>query len=144
MTLNSYEDALADVHSEIVSVVLEYADGKASDIYVYCSSERAALTIDPYFVIEGEIYEIHKAPIPSASSSRQWALLDYGIAQLQRLKEFCHQFSRPMPTEMKLHYALASGTFDADISYEDRYTGTNLGWSDLADKWRQEIQATLA
>lgn len=145
MQLDTFEAALADVQSEMVAATLEYAGDVASDLYIYGSIEDGAIEFDPFFVVQKEVVERHKLPGTDTSPARQDALLGYGIDQLSRLVDAGERFHRPVPTQLKLHYAVASGALDASYEYEPQYSHhPTLTTNDLVERWADEVRATLA
>lgn len=63
----TFEEALADVRSELVSLSSEYASGTVSDVYVFASTENGSSFFDPFFVAGGQI--LGRAKLPEVDTS---------------------------------------------------------------------------
>ncbi len=143
--MQTFESLLADVQSEMIAAALEYADGAASDIYVFCSAEKGALYFDVFFVADGAVVESHKLPGIDTSIPRQKALIRYGGDQLDRLFEFGRETGQPIPTQIKMHYSVDTKSLDADFAYENLYSDhPNLHTTDLFAEWQREVQESLS
>lgn len=144
MSEGSFEEVLASVQSELISVSLEYSGDVASDIYAYCSTEGGVLQFDPFFVVDGVVTRRHKLPGVDTSIPRQRALVEFGNNELARLREAAKRFNRPLPTQMKLHYSSASRSLDAEYEYEPQYSNhPTLTTDELIEQWEAEVQHAL-
>ncbi|MEZ3161995.1 hypothetical protein AB1K54_15880 [Microbacterium sp. BWT-B31] len=144
MNSGSFEHDLADVQSEMIAAALEYVDGRASDVYVYCTTEGGVFQYDPFFVVDGKVAERHKIAGIDTSIPRQRALVKYGNQQLLRLKDAAKKYDRPLPTQIKLHYVVADGSLDASYEYEMQYTNhSSLTAADIVQEWQSEISDSL-
>ena len=73
----SLEELLADTQSEMIAVCAEYANGAASDIFVYASVEDRTLFFDPFFVVRGNVVtrgelHSHDESLDSSDLSSSW------------------------------------------------------------------------
>lgn len=141
---DSFEGVLADVQSEMISAALEYVDGRASDVFVYCTTEGGIFQYDPFFVVDGKVTERHKIAGIDTSISRQRSLIKFGNQQLLRLKDAAKKYDRPLPTQMKLHYVITDGSLDASFEYEMQYTNNSSKTAaDMIQEWQWEISEGL-
>lgn len=136
-----YEALFSDVLSELVAASVEYADGTASDVYIYASTEGGSPAFEPFFGRGDELVERHKLPGIDTSSERQRALLRYGNDQLIRLIAASPQPNQPLPTEMKLHYKVSTGETDARVRYDPIWLDSEgASFEDVSEQWKAEIQ----
>lgn len=141
---SSFESVLADVQAELVAVSLDYAGEAPSDAFIYCSLEEHFLVFNVFFIVNGQVVKKHKVPDADTSFDQQDRLLDYGQAQLQRLVDAGAEFGRSVPTEIKMHYVVASRSLDADYKYDLQYTNDDsLHSSDIFQRWQDEVSAAL-
>lgn len=140
----TFEEVLADVQSEMIAVSLEFGGAAVSDIYAYGATEAGVFAFDPFFVVDGVVAERHKLPGTDTSVSRQKALTHYGTEQLVRLAKAAREFERPLPTQLKLHYSVATRSLDSSYEYDLQYTNhPTLTISDLVERWQREVQSLL-
>ena len=140
----SLEELLADTQTEMIAVCLEYEVGAASDIFVYASVEDRTLFFDPFFVVRGRVMTRGELLEVDASIPRQRAMVKYGTAQLRRLYDAGQESGLVVPTQLKLHYSVQSGSLDAEFEYEPQYShDESLDSSVLSGSWQNEVQASL-
>ena len=139
-----FEETLADVQSEIISVSLEYCGPSVSDIYVYASTENGSMFFDPFFVVEGHVVSRGNLAGVDTSIPRQRALVKYGNAQLMRLWDAGVAAGRPVPSQLKLHYSVVKGSLDGEYEYGPQYSNSEtLSVHDISSAWKAEIQRSL-
>lgn len=51
-----------DIQADMVSICLEYVEGRAETIFIYGSYESRVLSCDYFFKVAGNLYERHKLP----------------------------------------------------------------------------------
>lgn len=140
------EKLLSDLCSELTAVSLEYASGTVTDIYVYASLE-AGFFFDPFFAKGTEVVERHKLPGVDVSIERQDSLLDYGTDQLVQFAKAYSTLGRPVPTEIKLHYVIATGKTDMNLRYEPQWSNNpdlDVSVHSRSEEWLEEVQRKLA
>ncbi|MDQ0648623.1 hypothetical protein QFZ53_002819 [Microbacterium natoriense] len=141
----TFESDLAEVQSEMISVALEYVNGNASDIYIYCATEGGVFQFDPFFVVDGKVVERHKVPGVDASVPRQRSLIRFGTDQLLRLAASAKEHSRPLPTQIKIHYLVNGGAVDSSFEYVPQYTNSeSLTAADMVERWQADVAAELS
>lgn len=138
------EDKLSGLFSELVSACLEYAGRGISDVFIYASLEGGYF-FDPFFAAGGEVIERHKLSGVDTSEARQDSLLEYGARQLIRFAKECAAQGHPTPTQIKLHYVVATGATDADLAYEPQHsTSATLSPHEIGEAWMEDIRRTLS
>lgn len=142
--MSTYEELLVEVQSELVAASLEYAGSGVSDVYIFGSTEQNTIFFDPFFAVDGRIYERHKVPAVDTSIPRQRALVKYGNKQLRRLVEASTEFNQPLPLRLKLHYEVAKRSLDSAFEYVPLVSATvGLTEQDISDQWRASLEAEL-
>ena len=137
----TYEVLLADLLSELVAVSLEYSNNSVSDVFVYASTEQGWFFIDPFFASHGEIVERHKLAGVDTSDERQDAFLAYGTKQLAQFAKECSALDYAVPTEIKVHYVVATGKTDASQQYEAQHSNTSdVSVHDKSEEWMEEVR----
>lgn len=150
---DNFEDIFSQSQADIISLCLEYADGKVNDIYAYCSIEEGIYTFDVFYSINGVLYHKHRLndSTPSSaqnyydtSSERQSALLETGIQDLKSLQVMLGKYEKPTPTEIKLHYNVDTGRLNAEYKYEPTYTNhRTLTSEDIFDQWFDQVNEKM-
>lgn len=136
-----FENVLSDAQSEMIAASLEYAGHGVSEVYVYASTENGAMFFDPFFVVGGEVVGRGKLLNVDTSLLRQRSLVKFGNAQLLRLWEAGAECGRPVPSQLKLHYVVASGSLDAQYEYGPQYSNhQTLTVHDISARWQNEIR----
>lgn len=122
-----FEDYLAELQGDMVSVCLEYVNNQSDDIYIYCSCEEGTYSFDVFYKMNGKIVRKHQLnevlkeingpkEIYDVSSERQSSLL--GIDLLKEIHKKCKEFNREMPTEIKMHYNARENKLRAKYQYD--------------------------
>lgn len=137
---DSYEAALAEIQAELVAVSLEYAGSVASDIYLYGSTADDAMFFDPFYVVDGQVIRKHRLPGVDVSPAQQKALVNYGNQQVYRLFLAAREFGQRPPTQLKLHYVVASHSLDAHFDYGP---SPEESPGEIRDAWQREVQVQL-
>lgn len=140
----TYEALLSDVISEIIGACLEYAGTHISDVFVYASLE-VGYSVDPFFAQNGMVVLKSKLPGVDTSAHRQDALLHYGVAQLERLSLEGAKLGAIVPTNMQLHYTVATGALEAEFTNGPTWSLTEDDDSyTLAEAWMARVQDALS
>ncbi|MCS3781604.1 hypothetical protein [Tsukamurella ocularis] len=131
----TYDEVLADVQSEIISVALEYSGFDVDDVYVYLSTERLWHT-DIFYRQDGKI--VSRAELRGADTSvdRQRPLMKYVRSQLERLVAAATEFGQPAPTEVRLHFIVPNKRLESAFSYTPRELSDDESEHDLVDLWK--------
>jgi Fe-S cluster assembly scaffold protein SufB len=132
---NEYENALAEVSSEIISAAVEYSGEQGIDlIYVYLSTEDL-LFADVFYRQHGKIVDTAKLQGVDTSGERQRALMTFVVSQLRSLVDVARDMNMPIPSEMRFRYDVASGGLNSDLRYGDLGLGADESESDLVERW---------
>ncbi|MBO4637066.1 MAG: hypothetical protein J5685_07960 [Clostridiales bacterium] len=110
-----FEDAFSRVQSEYISLCLEYAEGKAEEIFAYVYRTETMRMFNVFYRSEGKI--LTASQIPTSCSDDE--LLEAGRNDISNLEKVCKEFEAEIPNELKMHYDVRTGKFDASVSYED-------------------------
>ena len=71
-------------------------------------------------------------------------MVKYGTEQLRRLYDAGEDSGVAIPTQLKLHYFVRTGSLDAEFEYEPQYShDESLDSSDLSSSWQNEVQSLL-
>ena len=113
-----FEDEFMDAQSQIISLCVEFA-GNA------------------FFKIDGQIKTTNNI---AADTDSIWDFLDLGESDLEKIKQICIHYGKPVPTELKMIYDCKSGKIDTKYKYESicsAKTGTDS--SEIFMKWLDEV-----
>ncbi|QWL33180.1 hypothetical protein [Rathayibacter toxicus] len=144
MMSKTFEELVSNLFSDLVSVSLEYAGKSATDIFIYASLEGGVF-FDPFFANGTEVLTRSKLSGVDTSIDRQRLLVNYGTTQLSQFVEECATFKNPTPTEIKLHYVVATGKTDVDLKYVPQWSHTpDISFHDRSEEWQEEARVMLA
>lgn len=145
-----FEDYFSELQADMVSICLEYVEGRAEKIYIYCSCEERVLSSDFFYCIEGKIKERHKLNDDmnkcnnytyDTSIERQDAVLDILIEDIKKMMSLCNEYKREMPTEIKLVYDVSKNSLRAEYEYNLVYSNDPVKTADdIAMEWLKKIQ----
>ncbi|CAI2767149.1 hypothetical protein [Flavobacterium collinsii] len=150
-----FEDYLSKFQEDIISIALDYVDGKVDGIFIYGACENGTSLFDVFYKINGKIIEKEKLndaldydyKIYDTSYERQSALLNHGLNSLDNLEEKCDEFNREMPTEMRLYYDAKNNRLQAKYRYDYIFSDDNdllpgdvfHAWFDSVSKGESDI-----
>lgn len=142
-----FEDKFMDIQSNMISLCLEYVEGKVDEIFIYCIADNF-YEFNVFFKVGDKYFKKHEINkvLPQEkqidlSSEVQRALLKYGIEDIKSIAVLCQEYGREMPSEMKLIYNVRDNSLDANYSYEHRYSrDENLLPRIEFDKWITEVK----
>lgn len=145
-----FEDYFSEMQADMVTICLDYVNHKAENIYIYCSYEPKVYFFNVFFRINGEIvhkHQLNKAmenaeeKLYDVSETKQDAVLDIGVMNLQEIHKLCKKFNRDMPTEMKLYYDVDKNSLTAEYKYDLVYSNhDNLLPANIFVEWFEEIK----
>ena len=119
-----FEDQFMDLQSELISLSLEVTDKKVDKIYAYASIEEKSQMFNAFFEAAGEIKTLNQLGI---DHNRMMQFLKLGTEDLDKIKALGKEYAMPVPTELKLHYDVKTGKYNADypiyrgLLFQDRY-----------------------
>lgn len=135
-----FEHVFSDIQADMVSICLEYVEGRAETIFIYGSYESRVLSCDYFFKVAGNLYERQKLPEGyDVSVDRQKACMRILLDDMKKLISACAEYEAEMPTEIKLIYDVKNNKLNADYQYDEIYTNTEKTSDDIAEMWYQEI-----
>lgn len=133
-----FEDEFMDVQAGLVSLCLETIENNADRIYVYCSIEEKSQSFNACFRCGGEIKTLNQMGIPMR---RMVQFLRTGSGDLQKVRDVCANYGKPVPTEMKMVYDVQMGKFESKYRYEEICSAkTQKAASEVFDEWVEEIR----
>lgn len=142
-----FEDYFTEIQSDMVSICLEYVKNKADKIYIYASFEPNVVTSNYFYNIGGNILKKHNLNNANngfnydVSIERQRDCLQILIDDIKQLIEVCKKYSRPMPTEIKMVYAVNTKQFNADYKYNLVYSNHKTKTADdIVNDWYYEVK----
>ena len=145
--MTQFEDKFMDVQSRMISLALEYVQGQAEKVYIYCICEDALRSYNIFYRINGLLVEMHEVNVVVSkkiddSDRMAFAVLGYGAEDIQKLIDVCEEYHREHPTEMWLIYDVKKNTLQSKYSYEGRYDkDEELLLRKEFDKWFEEVKA---
>jgi hypothetical protein len=143
-----FEDYFSEIQADMVSICLEYVNGVADKIYIYCSYESGMIAPSYFYSINGKLVERHKLNDVGSiqydvSPERQKQVFSIIIDDIKTMIKLCDEHKREMPTEMKMIYDVKTRKFKADYSYELIYTNVPDKIADhVANEWFEEVKKT--
>jgi hypothetical protein len=147
-----FEDYFSELQSDMVAICLEYVENKADEIFIYCSYEPEMYVFDFFYKIKGKIVHKHQLneatkeldsqhnQVYDVSRDIQRAALRIGNQNLKLIHKKCEEFSKEMPTEMKLYYNVNQNSLKGRYRYDLVYTNDDeLLPDDIIDLWFEEV-----
>ena len=101
-----FEDEFMDAQSQIISLCVEFAGNRADKVYAYGSIEESSISFNAFFKIDGQIKTTNNI---AADTDSIWDFLDLGESDLEKIKQICIHYGKPVPTELKMIYDCKSG-----------------------------------
>ncbi|MDH4557420.1 DUF600 domain-containing protein [Pseudomonas sp. BN417] len=143
-----FEDYFSEYQTDMVSIALEYADGRADEIFIYGACEDGTTAFDVFYRINGKIVEkdnLNSAVVSGISAydtsgERQSAMLNIGLDNLDNIEAKCGEFHREMPTEIRLHYDVKNNKMRAKYRYDRIFSEhADILPDDVFDTWLQSV-----
>ncbi|HBO3036074.1 TPA: hypothetical protein L4R07_006248 [Pseudomonas aeruginosa] len=143
-----FEDYFSESQADMVSIALDYVDGRADEIFIYGAWEDGTSAFDVFYKINGNIVEKEKLNDAlkageskyDTSEKRQSAMLNIGLDNLDSIEEKCGEFGREMPTEMRLHYDVRGNKLRAKYKYDRVFADdAELLPGNVFDAWFQSV-----
>ena len=132
-----FEDEFMEAQSRIVALCVEFAGNRADKVYAYGSIEESSISFNAFFNIDGKIKTTNNI---AADPDAIWDFLDIGESDLEKIRQICIHYGKPVPTELKIIYDCKSGKIDTKYKYESicsAKTGTDS--SEIFMKWLDEV-----
>ena len=145
-----FEDYFSEIQEDIVSICLEYVEGRAEKIYIICSFESNVISHYYFYKVNGMVVRKHKLNDAISSGEKpydvsidvQKQVADIITDDIKALIKLCRENNRDMPTEIKLVYDIKVNKLNADYSYDLMYSKSRTKTADtIANKWFEEMKA---
>ena len=85
----------------VISLCVEFAGNRADKVYAYGSIEESSISFNAFFKIDGQIKTTNNI---AADTDSIWNFLDLGESDLEKIKQICIHYGKPVPTELKMIY----------------------------------------
>lgn len=133
-----FEDDFLYVQSRIIALCVEFADNKADKVYAYGSIEENSISFNTFFNIGGQIKTTNNVV---TDTDTIWDFLDLGESDLEKIKEICIHYGKPVPTELKMIYDCKTGQIDTKYQYNSICSAkTGIDSSEIFLKWLDEVR----
>ena len=125
-TKYAFENQFSELISDILGVCYEYVEGRAEKIYVYLSNEAQIQYCGCFYKINGRVVRrgklstaLQPGELPyDEKDDVQRRLCDILREDWGKIVDLFRQNKRPMPTEIRMVYDVATGRPDVRIQYE--------------------------
>lgn len=125
-TKYAFENQFSELISDILGVCYEYVEGRAEKIYVYLSNEAQIQYCGCFYKINGRV--VRRGKLSTALQPGELPYDEKDDVQ-RRLGEILRedwtklwtlfrQYERPVPTEIRMVYDVATGKPDVRMRYE--------------------------
>ena len=132
-----FEDEFMEAQSRIISLCVEFAGNKADKVYAYGSIEESSISFNAFFNIDGRIKTTNNI---ATNPDTIWDFLDLGEADLEKIRQICIHYEKPIPTELKMIYDCTNGKIDTKYKYESIASAkTGIDSSEIFMKWLEEV-----
>lgn len=148
----SFEQYFSELQTDMVEICLENVEDRADMIYIYCSFESNVLASSYFYQINGKVVSRSKLndaigldePQYDVSVERQKEVTNIINDDVRKIRQVCLDYSRPMPTEMKIIYDVKKNSLSADYKYENVYSSSKTKTAyDIAEEWFEEVKRKL-
>lgn len=112
----NFEDAFMELQSEFISLCLEVAGQKVDEVYAYCSRDEESAMFNAFFKIDGIIKTLDEIGIDINLGMH---FLKLGTHDIDKIEDLCTEYNMPIPTEIKMHYDVNTGKYNADYKYDE-------------------------
>ena len=109
-----FEDEFMDAQSRIISLCVEFAGNRTDKVYAYGSIEESSISFNAFFKIDGQIKTTNNI---AADPDAIWDFLDLGEADLEKIRQICIHYEKPVPTELRMIYDCKSGKIDTEYKH---------------------------
>ncbi len=147
--MESFETALVNAQSAMVSIALEYVGGAADEVYIYGLAASSARHFDVFYRINGKVVPKHRLndavegdPVYDVSPARQRGLLQVGNDALKSLVAVADALGQPMPTEIKGRFTVATGKLTSSFRYDEFYTDSSeISPNEFFKQWLASVES---
>ena len=143
-----FEDYFSEIQADMVSICLEYVQGKADKIYIYTCFEPRIVSLGYFFVINGKLLQRHEITqeLPECDIELQEQVDEVIMEDLYKLNDVCTQFNQPMPTEIKMVYDVKKNSLSVNYQYDLILSSESELLAlpqDVEDAWFEEIKKQM-
>lgn len=125
-TKYAFENQFSELISDILGVCNAYVEGRAEKIYVYLSNESNLQYCGCFYKINGRVVRRGKLntalqpgePPYDEQDNMQHALCHILQEDWMKMGSLFRQYERPVPTEIRMIYDVATGSPDVRMQYE--------------------------
>ncbi len=137
-----FEDKLAELQSDMVSLCLELIDTqKADKIYIYGAILNTRYFLNAFFVNDNQIKYTNNYQKDSSILSQ---FFDYCYNDLYAIQKVCHEYDMKCPNELKMVYDVNTGSFDADYVYDENvFSQYDDDMIEAFTQWQNKINESL-
>lgn len=129
-----YEDVFSKLQSEYISLCLEYAEGKAEEVYAYLYRTDTMRMFNAFFRSGGRIL----AASQMQTTCNDEEFMEAGRDDISKLEEICREYEAELPNELKMHYDVKTGKYEANVSYENYSIKDKVTPMQVFMKWLKE------
>ncbi|MYL62223.1 DUF600 family protein [Bacillus hwajinpoensis] len=150
--MKEFEDKFSELQADMISICMEYVEGRADKVYVYASREGGVISSKFFYLINNNYVKPHKLNDAledgdkryDVSPKKDFMVLRIISEDIEKIEELCKEYNREIPTEMKLVYDVKSSNFKAEYKYELVYRHDEVKTADhIAEEWFEEIKNNL-
>ena len=101
------------------------------------SLSSSSISFNAFFNIGGQIITTNNVV---TDTDTIWDFLDLGESDLEKIKEICIHYGKPVPTELKMIYDCKTGQIDTKYQYNSICSAkTGIDSSEIFLKWLDEV-----
>lgn len=136
---NNFETRFSGYQSDIISLCLEYCDGKCDKIYVHANMSDGTVFTNFFYRINGVVRKKHKLSDTNTTVSyqKQKAALKIITTNVWNIVALFEEFKRQVPCEMKIIYNANDKSIKANYSYEPKAVMSDVT---ITEAWFKEIE----
>ncbi len=148
-----FDDKMMGIFLDMVDICSEYSQDKSDYIYIYCAYEQNTILAQFFFKVNDLIIKKNKLeevlsklgiPIHNITDSLQEQALNIIIDDIKSLDNLCKEYSKPMPTEIKIAYDVKRKKTISNISYDNKFSDDKGTYSSFNDWFNTVKKETLA
>ena len=142
----SFEDKIAKLQEDMISIALEYSDYKADKVYILASCENNSFYFNVFFKIGESYYKKHKLKAFQVDTSinRQSQLVDIALNDYIKLCEAFSDNNREVPTQLKIIYDHKNQKASGRFSYNLHFSNSDvLAADDIFEQWYNEVKKEI-
>lgn len=147
---NEFETKFSELQADMVSICLEYVEGRTDMIFIHCLCEPSHYEPEYFYCINKKTIMRHKLnetlndidePKYNVSSERQSIVLDILMKDMYAIRDLCKKYDKEMPTDIKLIYDVKKNKLTAEYKYDLQFTNTDdISATNIFDNWFDEIK----